>query len=274
MGERLAQSVPRDPMSKPAASRLAKTPRLRALMRPASRLRYLIWRVTGSRRDLTVRLRKGPRLVMRPAPAGDLSVAYEIFVDELYRSPRPLAPATIRRIVDVGANVGYALAYFAQAYPAATVVAFEPHPAHLAQIEHNLRVNALSDRVELVRAAAATESGRAFLLDAGAASRVIDQPGDARIPITLVDFFAFVGAAPIDLLKLDCEGAEYDLLMDTRFAQLDVRALVLEWHTNLQRPRADATIRERLATLGFSLVDGIEYTLGGNRFGLLWAYHS
>jgi len=49
---------------------------------------------------------------------------------------------------------------------------------------------------------------------------------------------------------------------------------VLEWHTNLQRPRADATIRERLATLGFSLVDGIEYTLGGNRFGLLWAYHS
>jgi FkbM family methyltransferase len=245
---------------------------LRALLSPASRIRYLIWRMTGSRRDLTVSLRNGPCLVIRPAPAGDLSVAYEIFVDELYRSPRPLAPAAVRRIVDVGANVGYALNYFARAYPAATIVAFEPHPAHLAQIERNLAANALSDRVQLIRAAAAKQSGSAFLIDAGEASQVVDQAGDGRIPITLVDLFAVIGAAPIDLLKLDCEGAEFDLLIDKRFAQLEVRALVLEWHTNPQRPRADATIRERLATLGFSLVDGIEYTLGDNRFGLLWAY--
>jgi len=245
---------------------------LRTLMRPVSRLHYLLWRVTGSRREVTVSLSTGPRLVIRPSPAGDLSVAYEIFVDELYRSPRPLVPPAVRRIVDVGANVGYALTYFTQAYPAATIVAFEPHPTHLAQIECNLTANGLSDRVRVIRAAAATQSGGAFLIDAGEASRVIDRAGDGRIPITVVDFFEVIGAAPIDLLKLDCEGAEYDLLMDSRFAQLDVRALVLEWHTGPQRPRADATIRERLAILGFFLVDGIEYTLGGNRFGLLWAY--
>ena len=252
----------------------ANARRLRALMRPASRLRYLVWRASGAAHDLTVSLRDGPRLIIRPAPAGDLSVAYEIFVEELYKSPRALTPTSAKRIVDVGANVGYASSYFAHCFPQAAIVAFEPHPAHLLQIERNLRANGVEGRVQVIPAAAGPSGRSAFLIDDGEASRIIEEPHQGRIAVQVVDFFDAIGKDAVDLLKLDCEGAEFDLLMDDRFATLDVRALVLEWHTSPQRPFADTAIFERLATLGFSLKKGSEYSIGGNRFGLLWAYRS
>jgi hypothetical protein len=44
----------------------------------------------------------------------------------------------------------------------------------------------------------------------------------------MVDFFEPVTPGRIDLLKLDCEGGEWDILMDRRFPTLDVGAIVLE----------------------------------------------
>ncbi len=241
-------------------------------MRPASRLRYLAWRASRAAHHLTVELRNGPSLVIRPTPSGDLSVAYEVFVQELYRSPRPLTDFSMKRIVDVGANVGYAISYFAHHFPEAAIVAFEPHPAHLHQIGQNIRVNSLENRVHVIAAAAGIAARRAFLTDAGESSRIAEQAEGGQIAVPVKDFFATVGAGTIDLLKMDCEGAEFDLLMDGRFATLDVRTVVLEWHANKQRPHADATLCERLAGVGFALEKVMEYSLEGNRFGLLWGY--
>jgi FkbM family methyltransferase len=237
-----------------------------------SRLRYLAWRAAGLAYPLTVSLRSGPRLVIRSTPTGDLSVAYEIFVEEQYRSPRALDSSVVKRIVDVGANVGYSLSYFAESFPSAVILAFEPSPVHLTQIDKNLSANALEQRVQVIRAAAGTTAGQGFLIDAGEASRVVDEPAKGRIAVPIVDFFCTIGEGAVDLLKLDCEGAEFDLLMDTRFEKLDVRTLVLECHANRERPHADAAIVERLAALGFTLENGTEHELGDNRFGMLWAY--
>jgi len=259
-------------MNRPGST--APTLYLRNLMRPVSRVRYLVWRVAGAKRSLTVQLSGGPRLVIRPAPAGDLSVAHEIFVQELYRSPRPLASESVRRIVDVGANVGYAISYFAHSFPAAAIVAFEPHPAHLSQIAQNLAANRLEGRVTIVPAAAGVATGQAFLTDSGEASHLVVEAKNGQIPVPVVDFFATVGEGPIDLLKMDCEGAEYDLLIDDRFATLNPRGLVLEWHTSRERPHADEAICARLTNLGFVIEKVMEYSIEGNRFGLLWAYPS
>jgi FkbM family methyltransferase len=255
-----------------ALTALPRVRRLRDLMRPGSRLRYLAWRAAGARRTLTIGLRDGDRLIVRPAPAGDLSVAYEIFVDELYRSPRPLAAASVRRIVDVGANVGYALSYLGRRFPLAQMIAFEPHPAHLDQLDRNVAANGLTDRVTVIGAAAGLTDGRAFLSDAGEASRVLDGVGAGRLPILVADFFTAVGGAPIDLLKMDCEGGEYDLIMNQRFADLRVRAIALEWHAGRDRPEADESLRQRLAALDYALERGVEHRSGEDRFGMLWAY--
>ncbi len=259
-------------MNRPATA--VPTPYLRDLMRPLSRVRYLLWRVVRAKRCLTVELSSGPRLIVRPTPAGDLSVAHEIFVQELYRSPRPLPSESVRRIVDVGANVGYAIGYFAHRFPGASIIAFEPHPIHLSQIAQNLAVNRLEGRVTIIPAAAGVATGQAFLTDSGEASHLVAEAKNGQIPVPVVDFFATVGEEPIDLLKMDCEGAEYDLLMDDRFATLIARSLVLEWHTSRERPHADEAICARLTNLGFVIEKVMEYSIEGNRFGLLWAYPS
>jgi len=50
------------------------------------------------------------------------------------------------------------------------------------------------------------------------------------LPIDVFDFFKAVEGRKIDFLKLDSEGGEYDLVCDPRFADLDARFLVMEWH--------------------------------------------
>ncbi len=120
--------------------------RLRDLFTLASRLRYLGWRAARSSREFRASLQTGERLIFRPAPATDLGVAYEVFVSEAYRPPRPLR-REVHTIVDVGANVGYATVYLASRYPAARIIAFEPHPRHVGQLAKQLRANDLDRRV-------------------------------------------------------------------------------------------------------------------------------
>lgn len=245
---------------------------LRDLMTIPSRARYLAWRALGVPPMVTVKLVSGERLVIRREPAGDFGVAYEIFVLELYRAPHPLDVQSVRRIVDVGANVGYSLSYLARRYPAAHIDAFEPHPDHCVQIARNLKVNRLEPRITLHPVAAGVRPGSAWLVDDGTASYVATNCGQGRIPIAVADFFEVVGGAPIDLLKMDCEGGEYDILMSSRFEQLDVRVLTLEWHATQERPFADREIGERLESLGLSLERGPENQMPGIRSGMLWGY--
>jgi len=116
-----------------------------------------------------------------------------------------------------------------------------------------------------------TES--AYLVDAGSSSRVISQNRPGVIPIQTIDFFEAIGTAPIDLLKLDCEGSEYSLLMDNRFKRLKVKTLIVEWDATPAHPHADDEITVRLRDLGRSLYfgDGGK-TPHGIRVGIIWAY--
>jgi hypothetical protein len=82
--------------------------------------------------------------------------------------------------------------------------------------------------------------------------------GPTRVRTEVVDFFERAGADVIDILKLDCEGSEYDLVMDRRFADLKVRKLLLEWHANKDRPHADLEIIARLHELGWQISRSME----------------
>jgi hypothetical protein len=77
-------------------------------------------RLPGLRTDLTLR-----------QDAGDLFVLYEVLMQECYRLPESLCdPATVRTVVDCGANIGLTSLYLASRYPTATIYAIEPHPAN------------------------------------------------------------------------------------------------------------------------------------------------
>lgn len=81
----------------------------------SSLLRYGIWRLSQSERPVKVQLRSGTRLELHPGPFGDL-FGLEIFVNEVYRCPETGALASVRNIVDVGANIGLSCVYWAQKF--------------------------------------------------------------------------------------------------------------------------------------------------------------
>jgi len=59
-------------------------------------------------------MQDGTSVILRPPPTDDLTIAYEVFVAETYKSRRSILPDDVRYIVDIGANVGYTIAYWAR----------------------------------------------------------------------------------------------------------------------------------------------------------------
>lgn len=239
------------------------------LSRP-SLLRYVHWRSTNRKTRTELALRKGGRLVMRPRPATDYGVAYEVFLQEVYRPPVPIDPAEIRLVLDLGANVGYSCVYWCREYPRAKVIAYEPHPEHAALARETIARSGLSARVDLVAAAAGCSPGELLLSDAGSSSSTVI-PNDGRhaiLRVPCLDLFQQAERLNVDLLKIDIEGGEYAILADRRFAQLHVPVVVLEWHACPDVPEPERWCLNRLAALGYS-ARAVE---SAGTHGLIWAF--
>jgi FkbM family methyltransferase len=236
------------------------------LLTPGSLVRYLLWRLGGRRDAVALRLAKGPVILLRPPGAAnnDYGVAYEIFVYRYYHCPRPLPAASIGRIVDLGANVGFSCLYWLTRFPKAEVIALEPHPSHFAQCRANLAANGMLPRVELHQAAAGAAPQRIMLSDAGTSSSVVADAADG-IAAEMLDVFALLDGRRVDLMKLDIEGGEYAILDDPRFAALQVPYLVMEWHGG---PADRDRCLSRFSALDYETLELFD----SGSYGMLWAF--
>lgn len=235
------------------------------------RLRYIGWCRIRLTRQITVRLETGELVSIRRPPKPDLHTAHEVFAAELYSSPRPLPADSIERIVDIGANIGCTVIHWCRTYRRARIDAVEPHPESRNCLIHNVKINGFEDRVTVHPVAAGPSDGDGFLTDNGLKSSLIAKGGIGNIPVTIKDFFRLVNDEPVDILKLDCEGAEYQILMDSRFEGFHARALVMEWHNTEERPQAGREIMKRLMALGWNLEPSGD-DLARCATGMLWAY--
>lgn len=149
-------------------------------------------------------------------------------------------------IVDAGANVGSATRYFLQRFPAAMVVAIEPDPGNFALLEANCSAH---PRAVLINRALWPESTRLVLDHSLAAECAVRThlPTSPSSPtrsstcspesspascdtLTMQELIACHG--PVDLLKLDIEGAEAQLFAPGRdLSWLEqVASIVIELH--------------------------------------------
>jgi FkbM family methyltransferase len=201
----------------------------------------------------------------------DVLVLDEIFSQLEYEPPseaRPeLAALQAPTVVDLGANVGLFGAWVLGRYPDATIVGFEADPANAAVHRRTIEANDLGGRWSLVEGFASTQSGVVrFAGGAHATSRAGGGAGSIEVPT--VDVFPDLAGA--DVVKIDIEGAEWDLLDDPRFAALRPRILVLEYHEE-GWPGPDPTLaaEEALRGHGLEVVHGTPKPQFGA--GILWA---
>jgi FkbM family methyltransferase len=236
----------------------------RDLLNPVSRARYLVWRTLGARSPIKVRLKSGLCIKIRSHSTTDYGVAWDIFLRGCYRCPEPVSQ--VRRIVDLGANVGYSCLFWCQQYPEARVTAFEPHPKHVSAIAENLSANHFLDRVKVVEAAAGVAEAEAYLVDAGSSSAITSSPAGYAVPV--VDVFQMLDGT-IDILKIDIEGGEYGLLGDERFGSIQARTIVVEWHKTADCPDGREWCLDRLRRFGYRTTIGSEDL---PLAGLIWGF--
>jgi FkbM family methyltransferase len=246
------------------------TMHFRDLLPLGNRLRYILWKLKKSAKPFPCHIRNGPTLLMRPAPYADWNTAVEIFLLGIYNL-RP--DHTVRTVIDLGANVGYSCVFWCWAYPQATVIAFEPHPLHCELLESHIKLNEYQDRVKVIRAGAAPVAGTTTLTDDGVGSSMARQSSSQRsIRVEIVDVFETIDPGPIDILKMDIEGAEYSIMQDPRFDELASRVqyIIMEWHVYEPSHPGPAWCTQRLTRLGFHVEMGAQ----GQQYGMLKAFRS
>jgi FkbM family methyltransferase len=236
---------------------------LRRFRRPLAFLRHYLGGTSPA--DRVVALRDGMRIELSGHPH-DLITAFVIFAREEYgRFP---GRATV---VDIGANLGM-FALYAARQGARRVIAFEPNASAYAIMERNLA--GLRGRCEARthRLAVSGEHGGTvrFPVEASVYNRIAE-PGEAGTfetvgTTSLAHIVESEAPEGVDLLKLDCEGAEYDILYAPDAPLERIREIRMEYHGGRGRELA-AFLEGR----GFR-IDRLEED--GPWTGMLWARRS
>jgi FkbM family methyltransferase len=159
------------------------------------------------------------------------------------------------RILDCGANVGLASLYFKQRYPRARITAYEADPSLAAMVDANLQANGAGD-AEVVHAALWTSNGQLTFRCEGSDSGMIASLSGAvagRAAVVRSQRLRdLLDAEPIDLLKLDIEGAEDQVLADCEPALHRVRAMIIDLHEFDAGDRRAPCVLGRLTRAGFT----------------------
>ncbi|MEX0693247.1 MAG: FkbM family methyltransferase [Rhodospirillales bacterium] len=171
------------------------------------------------------------------------------FTEELYQDIYALQHLALKTgdvFIDVGANVGFVSMYVAKRYPEARIIAFEPAPETFRVLQNNLAENGIDNVTALNRAVNADGRPLELLImpgDSGASNAFASDAVVARFKrdmggtvvsveaTTLERVFADYAIARCAVLKLDCEGAEYEILRQTNVLER-IDRVVMELHIN------------------------------------------
>lgn len=156
----------------------------------------------------------------------------EVWRHEVYTPNRRLKPTTI---VDVGANIGVFCLYAATRWPGASIHAYEPAPENATLLERNIRLNGLSCVIQHREGVAKEDGTRLLYLSKDSDSHSFWRSSAERsiaVPVVgLGTVIKSAGTRVIDVLKVDCEGAEYEFLCDqVELLSRHVRFLAMECH--------------------------------------------
>ena len=177
---------------------------------------YLVFRFTTA---------KGATAMLgRPTTTSlaDLFVIKEVFIHETYKDILPLLTEGDVRFVDIGANLGSFSIWLAQQCNVVSSYCFEPEPDSFRLLSFNLSLNGCEGVTPIHAAVGGTQREISIQLKSsspGGTSIYSDGCSDAvqdssRTRIKVVAFSQWLNeaATPFDLLKLDCEGAEWEIV--------------------------------------------------------------
>lgn len=183
----------------------------------------------------------------------DIRVFKQIFVDNEYDSLN--LPETAKTIIDLGANIGLSALFFIKKFPTSRIVAVEPDAVNFSIMEKNLEK--FSKSVSFLQAAIWPTDGEVSLVEEdddhnslGAwGYRTEASNGNSGLSVkavTIPTIMKQYGMDFVDILKVDIEGAEYELFEKNYEDWIDkVGLIIIETHDRF-KPNSEAMVRKAL----------------------------
>ncbi len=204
-----------------------------------------------------VKTKDGFRFFLRPFTL-DMHFFHEIWDFHIYDPPW-LSGLRPEVVIDVGAHIGLFSVYAASKLGATKVISIEPEPSNFHLLGRNIIANGLRE-VQLLKVAVLGRQRPAELhldrLNLGAHS--VLRKGPETLPIlstTLQEIFHRFDFEVCDLVKMDCEGAELEILGQATNGLLRrIKNFVLEYHLDVYGYTGLSAISERLESAGFDVV--------------------
>jgi FkbM family methyltransferase len=163
-------------------------------------------------------------------------VAGELILDSYGLGGLRFGPG--ERVLDIGGHIGLFAIYLALRHPGLRIYSYEPHPDNFKLFDRNLALNGVTN-VRLYPEALSSD-GRPIALacnptNSGAVSAYSVTLKHARVSgvpsLTLDQMFDRDQIERCSLLKIDCEGSEYEALLATQ-SWPRVERLCGEFHSN------------------------------------------
>lgn len=174
-------------------------------------------------------------LWVRNNEGSDAFIISEIFKNETYKISRD---KNVKRILDVGANAGFAALYFLRYFPEATVACIEPMPHNIHILKENLSLN---NAMSVVFEAAATTENEKIIMEIGNkdyGSKISGIPfgksmnnGIIEVDgLSITTILEKLGWSSVDIMKIDIEGYEAMLLTRNNGWLAKVTTIIMEIH--------------------------------------------
>lgn len=180
----------------------------------------------------------GEVLIPKEEPC-DVWAHWEVFLKDFILSR--ISQDTI--FIDIGANIGYFSLWAAT--KAKKVFAVEPNPIIYGLLKHNSLKFPNIDTYNIAISNLVATTQFYYRIGAAGDGRLYD-PKDKNtwsVKITPVETLSnfskkYCGDLPINLIKIDCEGSEYEILRDQEFFRRNKNCeVVLELHTAIIESR-------------------------------------
>ena len=197
----------------------------------------------------------GLKITLR-AGTTDRMIVNEVFMYEDY-NPSWLRIKPDFTIVDVGGHIGVFTCYSAKKAYKGKVFVFEPLKENFEILKKNISQNNFHN-VKIYNSALSNKNGKDILFvsdsdNKGSNSFYIKKGNSEKLSvnkISLKDFIKNEKLKEIDLLKLDCEGGEYDILFKAGKNIKKIKAITMEYH-NIDKERTGDKIKSFLEKEGF-----------------------
>jgi len=213
---------------------------------------------------VVLELRNGLQYVVR-AGTTDLAVVNETSLADPYAVSGLDDLPEDAVVMDIGANIGDFSMKMAHARPSGRIYAVEPVSEHSRMIEVQKLLNQLGNVTNLHLALGAHEGEIEVHVEGGHSSSMWGRGPVEKVRLTtLARLMEEFNIETLDLLKLDCEGAEWDILLAAESVLPRVQRIVMEFHC------LDGWTPEKMAEWLRQRGFGVQHT-SGSWNGLLWA---